>query len=355
MKVGIITFHRVLNYGAVLQTYALQQTLLKLGMECKIIDYRKDEFEKEYRNLKFDSLSLREIYHTLKCWMVRKKNVAFLNFIEKNLNLTEPCYNRQDLEKATKDLDILLTGSDQVFNYYTTYNDENYYLSFGSNKKKYSYAASFGFNQFNPKYDEQVRNWLNGYEQISVRENEAKQYLEKLLNRHVYLHCDPSFLLSKDEWKCFVRNSKRKKYVLVYSVGRSKALIDTAEQIAKKHRLEVLYIKYTYEKCGTARVITDASPEDFINLIYNAEYVVTNLFHGLAFSMILEKNFYLCIQDNVCTNSRLFFLLEQYNLLNRIVDESKGIIDKDIDYSEIRKRIEMERGQAKDYLKNMGI
>lgn len=349
MKLGIITFHRVLNYGAVLQTYALQQTLIRLGYECVVIDYRKEEFEREYRNLEFDSIRPKEIYHTIKCWMVRKKNKAFLNFIENQMYLTLPCVTSVDLEKATKDLDLVITGSDQVFNYKTTQMDNNYYLSF-SKCKKASYAASFGFNDFDCKYDEWVKNNLNDFDNISVRETEAKIYLEKLLNRDIHINCDPSFLLEKKDWEKLKKINVRRKYVLVYSVNRNEFLLKVAEKIARDKGIEILYIKYSYEFCGNTRVITDASPTDFITLISDADYVVTNLFHGVAFSMILEKNFYVCMQEGVNTNSRLNYLLEHYELNNRIVSSIRKINYEEIEYKNILEKIKNERISAINYL-----
>ena len=354
MKIGIITFHRVLNYGAVLQTYALQRCIKKLGYECVVIDYHKLEFEEEYRNLKIKKLGLRDIYHTLKCWMVKKKDKAFLDFIAQNLQLSVACVTERELKLAVEDCDILLTGSDQVFNYITTHDDWHYYLDFVDGKKKCSYAASFGFTDFLDDYDNIVKEKLNDYEMISVREIEAQQYLSKLLNRDIYLHCDPSFLLTKDEWKIFEKQKLKKDYILVYSVAKSKALINCAEKLAKENGLDIIYIKYTYEHCGKAKVLTDVSPEDFISLISQARYVVTNLFHGVAFSMILEKDFYVCIQENVKTNSRLTYLLNRYGLKNRIVNSLTDLDYTSIDYTNIRNEIQIERRKAEKYLAKLG-
>lgn len=354
MKIGIITFHRVLNYGAVLQTYALQRALEKIGYECVVVDYRKDEFEQEYRNLKFTSFSPKDIYHTLKCWMVRKKDMAFLDFISRNLNLTVACVTDEELKAATDDCDIILTGSDQVFNYITTDNDGHYYLDFVEGKKKCSYAASFGFNDFSKDHDLKVKEWLQDFDAISVREIEGKEYLTKLLHCDISLHCDPSFLLTKDEWMCLKGRKPDREYVLVYSVGKSKELIRCAEEVAKQNGLDIIYIKYTYEYCGKAKVLTDVSPEDFISIVYQARYVVTNLFHGVAFSMILEKDFYVCLQEKVKTNSRLMHLLSKYGLNGRIVTATDHLDEKTIDYEPIREAIQIERKVAEKYLIGLG-
>lgn len=354
MKIGVITFHRVLNYGAVLQTYALQKCLQKLGYECVVLDYRKPEFENEYRNLKFNRISPRAIYHTLKCWMVRKKDKAFLEFIKDNIQVSEPCNTIEDLAHVADKCDFVITGSDQVFNYITTHNDGHYFLDFiEESKKKYSYAASFGITDISNEAGNRLKSWLKDFQSISVREIEAKEYLEDLLGRPIELHVDPSFLLEMKEWMKFNQGVSGRNYVLVYSVARSQELIDGAEKLAQKYGLEVRYIKYTYEKCGSAKVITDASPTEFINLIMNAQFVVTNLFHGVAFSMILQKNFYIYLQKNVKTNSRLMYLLNRYDLSDRIV-YNDYLPERAIDYASITAKIEEDRNAAIEYLKGIG-
>ena len=281
-RIGIFTYHSADNLGAVLQAFALQKTIEK---ECsalaEIVDYRCDAIEgtkKTERPGSFgETLKLlpKRIYYLV-------KNRGFERF-RKNIRISKEIYTKSNIAEANEKYDMLVFGSDQVWNPECSDRDFTYFGDFAF-IKKVSYAASIG--EYNFKIEEQgyIRELLDSFDSISVRENSAKNKLLVLGIKDALVHPDPVVLLKKDEWsEIMSKRLCRRKYVLVYMIQEDLRVVKAAEEYARKHGLKIINNKRSPE------FIFHNSPSEFLSWINYAECVFTNSFHGTILSVIFKK------------------------------------------------------------------
>lgn len=359
MKVGIITFHRALNYGALLQAFALRYSLTKLGVDAQVLDYRNSVIEEMYY---YPSLQQRTTFRDkVKCLIQGKSELKrrfkFDVYRKNYLNLSEKIETCSDLEKVSVIYDRFITGSDQVWNYGAHNFDENYFLGFVKDKrKKYSYAASFGVSCLTTNYLEKYRDLLSGFAMCSVREQQGIALLEQMGIERKRVDIDPSMLLSKEEWQSQfgISITKKQKYIFAYYFELTDTLREYIERLAKKTKCKVLYIGNPLKKPFNCRctALKTADPIEFVNAIANAEYVVTNSFHGTAFSIIFNKNFYVeLLKTDSKVNSRIENVLQTFSLQSRLIDSLNKT--NEIDWEKINcKMIEL-RKKSFDYLKEI--
>lgn len=344
MRVGIITFSKAINYGAVLQTFALQRNIEKLGVSCEIINYENTLRAKNPNattTLKSLIIELSQV----------PKKIGFKQFWKK-MKFTEK-YDHNTIVKANLLFDCFICGSDQVFNYKLIKDDYNYMLAFVTDPaKKNSYAASFGLKSIDSEHVQKYKKLLSDFRHLSVRETQGSSIVKELLDRECDVVLDPVFLLSPDEWNMLVPNKIcTKKYILVYQFSRSDKLSGMVELLAKNNNLEVVVINASFHKnFGKAEYLYGVSPQEFIGLIRNAEFVVTNSFHGVAFSIIFQKQFLVSVADGLKdVASRIESLLNVFGIYNRLTD---GIVfdTNPIDYSAVQKTMLIERERSLQYL-----
>lgn len=355
-RVGILTFHRAINYGALLQAYALQETLKKMGCEPNIIDYRSKVIESRHHEARLsDCHSLQDlarfIFYAKHHNRIHKK---FRDFLVTNLNLSEVCVNRGDLQEISLEYDKLICGSDQVWNYRITDFDKNYFLDFMKDTlKKNSYAASFGISTIPPEHAQEYKTLLKDFNHISVREIQGKKIIKDLINREAELALDPTLLLTKQDWESIATDYKKKKeYILLYTFGNSPTIKTFIEELSRQTGCAIVYISYslvkrvnaTYEKC--------VGPAEFLGLFKNARYVVTNSFHGTCFSLNFNKDFFLeMLPESQRVNSRLENILDLFDLRSRqIINGENDNVHKTIDYGEVNKKMLVERQRSLDFL-----
>lgn len=359
MKIGIITYHRAKNLGAMLQSYALQKTLEKYKGKCEIIDYRNEKMEESYKVKKIrECKSLKE---KIKNILFMKKNKAFeevrKEFNEKVQTISTKKYNKNNIKEANNDYDLFVTGSDQVWNVKLNYDDENYFLNFAEdNNKKNSYAASFGTNKINEEQKEKICNQLKTFNKISVREEEGKNVVRELTGRNSELVLDPTLLLNKYEWENMINNERieKEKYIFVYVIAYTPTLLEFARKLGKERKCKVICFHTSYQKYRGMKNLTKVSPQDFLNYIKNAEAVVTSSFHGMCFSINLQKEFYYELDENkVNNNSRLKTLATTLNLEDRRIINGKCINNR-INYSEVTKKLEAERKKSIQFIEELG-
>ncbi len=340
-KIGIITFHRAVNYGAVLQTYALQTTISKAGESCEIIDYRNDFLEELHnpKNINKYRSILHYIYAVLKNRVKKDNRKNFELFRTKYLKTSTIIYNKNNIVDSNSQYNIFLTGSDQVWNRNCSNFDDTYFLDFvNAENLKCSYAASIGVNIETDEDRLAYKKLLDNYKLIFVREKQAKLEL-KSLGIEAEVTLDPTLLLDKNEWlKLAHKPTKFKitnKYLLVYVIVETSSIFNLAKEIAEKHGLEVVYInEMLFNKPGITN-LSYITPNEWLWLFANAEYIVTNSFHGTAFSVNFEKQFVvepLPVKTNV--NSRIYDFLDLIKLSDRIVGNQNysngAIINYDI-------------------------
>lgn len=361
MKVGIITFHDALNYGAILQGYALQEALVNLGADANIINYRNEYSVKEYasfdiKRIKSPKLLIKEV---LRYPVRKKKHKNVQGFSDNFYRLSEKeCFNNEDLKSLNNQYDSFITGSDQVWNYDMRGFDKAYFLDFvEDSKKKNSYAASFGVSEIPEDLKSTYEKLLSDFNHVSIREKQGQVLYKELVDKESSLNVDPSLLLNREQWLKIAKYPKiNKKYILVYALINTPTLFKFISNLAKDTGCEVVFIgSYLKTKYSGAKYINAPSPDEFVGLFANAEYVVTNSFHGIAFSINMNRNFFAELQPPPAKrNSRLENLLDLVGLRDRLIKDGKHKnIKLEIDYSIVNEKLNEERSKSIKYLKEI--
>lgn len=354
-KIAILTFSRVNNYGAMLQAYALKTVLKDIGAEAEMINYKAPYLEAIFNPNPFVN---RGCGNFIKKLLFLPKNVYirqfFSSFMDKYLD-GKLTYSRAELANLEKNYDCFITGSDQVFNMNLTGGDETFFLDFvKDNDKKYSYAASFGKNEITSEEETLTAPFLKLFKEISVRESTAVPLAERLSSKKVRRDIDPTLLLSAKEWlKIASIPDTKGDYILLYLLNRNAKIIEFAKNLARAKGLKM--IMFTTSPFPRKAVATAAStPQEWLGYFLKAKYVVTNSFHGLAFSINFNKDFFLDLlppPSNV--NSRLENLLELTGLKGRLIDNIGDNYNAEISWGEVNSVMEKERERSKTYLKEI--
>lgn len=353
MRVLIITLHNILNnYGSVLQGFALCKFLNDKGYDAQVIDYCP-----KYKTNKL-SVARNLLVKFIFLPYYIKRTRKFQNFIVNNNTLTQKQYKSYNqLQKAPPKADIYIAGSDQIWNsIFPCGKDPAYFLEFVKSGYKISYAASFGRDNIPVKELLMIKEKIKDFKRVSVREESGKNQLKKVGVKNVQHVADPVFLLSKKDYLKLINTKKGKistkyqKYVLVYAVERNDLLSSVVSGIATNLRLKIISIGGFSKKCNSDKFDRTAGPEDFINLINNASFVVTSSFHCVAFSLIFKKNFAVVLPSK--NPARLENIIATVGLEDRVIKRSSLInnILAPIDYSEPSKKLETYIQQSKSYL-----
>ena len=348
MKVLIITLHAMHNPGSVFQAYALEQYLIKLGHETKIIDYRPDYFYTEGSRLK---LIIKKILYGSK---YKSRDKKFKNFISEYLVLTKLYSTYKQLQLANLESDIFIVGSDQLWN--TDYQcgfDPAFYLDFVSSGKRISFSTSIGKTNLDEKTTNLYKEKLSKFDELSVRERTSSLQLGKVLSRDVKWVCDPVFLLSAEDYRKFVyENPCKNPYVMVYMSPKSETL-DKLVQYYKEKGYKIILVGGFSKRCSCDIHIKDAGPQDFLTYIYYADVVVSTSFHATAFCHIFHKDFVTIVPES--NGERILSLLQETGLLGKGIEKSHvdfDIIGKNIEWEYVDDRISDYVMRSQKYLSN---
>lgn len=358
-KIGILTFHRVSNYGAVLQAYALETVLKKLGADCEIIDYQNSVLTEQYNPYSRTYLNPRHPKRFLKNLImlphVNQRNYWFKAFRDAHLVISKNRYDENHLP-ASNVYSKIIVGSDQVWNLSCNGNDTHYFLDFIDKNKccGYSYAASMSTVSFSNEVRELYRKQLSHFSRISVREYSAEKFLKESLGVEACTSLDPTLLLDRNEWDKLCNNpsDNQKDYVLVFLMRHSNQILERALNYARMKKLKVVYINLyePFARLGYESIFS-MSPQNWLGYIRSAKYVITNSFHATVFSILFEKNFTTYLLDDEGKNERLIQLTNITGLNNRLKKMNESVIENDVNYSEVQDRLQVERKKSLDYLK----
>jgi len=305
-RIGILTFLHNGNYGSCLQAYALQRVLRTMGNDCEHIDYQPDLQEK-IRNMIRCGNSLRLLVDGKRKRKVRteqsgiqKKYKLIQTFYEQHMNLSPVCRNHEALIQIEKRYDILMCGSDQIWN--PVWMNPSYFLDFAPpDKPRIAYAASLGISVVPGRRKQNlIRHKLSLFDAVSVREEEGARILVSMTGLRPSVVPDPVCLLTGKEWEEVAAPMQMsRKSMVCYFIGENPAYWDQAEAIGREKGLEPLVIPVTadaYEQ-GRFALLDGAGPEEFLGAILNAEEICTDSFHGLAFGTIMGKKVHLIRRD----------------------------------------------------------
>ena len=348
MKIKTITCHDVYNLGASLQAYALQHYLEGRGHDVQIIDYKPDYQNRHYKlwivaNPVFDKPIIKQLYLLAKLpgrlWALRRKKV-FDAFTAKYLKLTKRYNSYEELKAGAPQADCYIAGSDQIWNpLFFSSRDAAFYMDFGLPEvKRISYAASFATPTVAPEFREFMSNKLKGIDAVSIREKTSLPLLAELGRKDGVAVCDPVFLLSKDEWNDTLSLGKSRfnvteKYLLVYLTDKGPQIERIAQEIRQRTGWKIYSVGGIKAQCAD-KSFTNAGPLDFVQLIRDAQFVISNSFHATAFSLIMGTKF--CVVNRAdAINERMKSILEDYGLSHRLVSEYNDALLEDLNLNEL--------------------
>lgn len=364
MKILLVTIHNAVNYGAVLQTFAMKKILENYG-EVEVLNYDNKHISIDFQLIRV-KLSIHGFLGLMKdiFRIIPRKKVLtkFNDFLNKNFKLTE-LVDKNTINKIKK-FDIYVAGSDQIWNPKCVSEnstlDSIYFLSFApANSNKTSYASSFGSYIFNTSEEENIKDLLKDFHTISVREIGSKNYLENILNREISHVLDPTLLLNKEQWiNSFGLKEKKEKekYILIYSVPKTKLIEKVAKYIKEKLNLKIIAIDQGLTTVATVdKQIRDAGPIEYLDLFLNAEFIITDSFHGTCFSLNFNKNF-ISVAPGIHSN-RIESLLTLVGLKSQLVTNENDLhnISNNLFYDKINMKIDKIRENSINYLDNMII
>lgn len=364
-KTGIITVHRNTNYGANLQAYASCQFLNQNGIPACIVDYLPPEQDWEnhffslYRQILKNepNKSPKRMLKLCASLMLSAPQKAarlrkFCRFRKKYMHLSSKCDTLDEI--AALGLDTLVCGSDQIWNAAITRGlNPAYFGDVRGIKNRVSYAASMGGYTFTEEEKLRAEAMLRRLCACSVREEDTKTYVQGLGREDVQVVCDPVFLLDKSDY-CRLAGKRRirEKYLLVYSIIDDGEMVEKAKEYALQHGCRLVEICAGKNRRATHTQLADLGPEEFLNTFCYADAIFTNSFHGTAFSIIFEKQFY--IFNNKHGGSRLTNLLEKAGIPQRRIypETSIGDLTEQIDYVSVGRNLQPHIAFSREFLQN---
>lgn len=360
-KVGILTFSYSSNPGSVLQAYALQKVLSdELMCDTHIINYHKEEAGKPRfgKNVFCGPLRNWTPKNIVK-WTARiieypSRMRPYKKFFKQYYNgyPTKRCL-REELGELEPIYDKFIVGSDQVWNFNSGNVDETFLLDFvKDDSKKISYAASFGNSEIPADKCNVVKELLSKFKCISVRESSGVDLVQNLTHRNATLVLDPSLLLEKEEYIKMSKQPKQKNYVLLYLREECKEFETIAREFAESKGLAFVKI-LKHRKCLKNGIPGGAiSPHEWLGYMSNSSYVFTNSFHGICFSVIFERQFFVDLlrANRSETNPRMQSVLALLDLESRLLTSSPDEIE-DISYGLVNLKRSKMREESLNYLR----
>ena len=382
-KTAIVSCYFQHNYGSMLQAYATQMALDKLGIENETIDITG--FRNEIKKAKiwyFFKASLTSDILLSKLGMVKNifikkfsssqyaksahlRSRKFDSFYRQYFRLSERCASKAELrEKCKKEYEAVLVGSDQLWlpgniaaDYYT--------LNFVPEKvNTVAYATSFGQSSLPKDIQRKAAAFLKNIRHIGVREEAGQQLIEQLTGRKVPVVCDPTLLFTGDEWLQIQQEEPiiKEKYILCYFLGNNPPHREFAKRLKAATGCKIVALVHLDEFVKSDEMYADITPydidpADFLNLIRNAQYICTDSFHCTVFSILYEKSFFVfrryMRKTRSSTNNRLDTLLKMTGVGERILQGNEDVqecLDKCIDYEVVQQNLDKKRAESYQYL-----
>lgn len=351
-NIGILTFQDADNYGAMLQCYALQKVINERYCTAEVINYKCYYLNHPYgfKSLKHKGLPryiLGNVNAIVRCF--RHNN--FEKF-RKILPLTKPI-TRKNIKKATQKYDAVVVGSDCVWNDDITDFDKVYLLDFiNDSKKKLSYAASFGSETISSYNLDQYKKLLSSFKELNVREKSGMKIINNLIHKEANVVLDPTLLLDRNDWDKIAKSQNIKgKYIFVYQLSTSKYLLSIVNILKKKTGLPAIFIPFPIGGFVKSKSLINKGPADLIGLIRDAEYVVTDSFHGTVFSIIYGKKFYSCANELATRLINILTLLDSKDHLFMVGDKFRDVNNSF--YSHSMDLLNEQKENSLNILKNM--
>lgn len=378
-KIGIICNYYVRNFGSVLQSYALYKYLINNYDNVRVIKYipvndlrnnikiKIHVATRVFANKKTVLKKLKSIFDKksqMDFQKIRyKRGLGFDNFIKKYITNFDEYRNITELQKHITEYSDIILGSDQLWGLSDMITDYHTLSFVPDTVKKSAYGTSFGVSSL-PKYFKNIAKvFLPRFDYLSARETTGANIIKEITNQSVTEVVDPVLLLNKSDWNEIAGNEKKvqDKYIFSFFLGNNKEHRKTAEKLKHQTGYKIVSIQQLDEYVSGDEkyadyVFNDASPSDFLNLIKNAEFVITDSFHATVFSIIFEKQFCTLYRyaenDKVSKNTRIDSLLNKLALSDRCLHDNNILymLDKKIDYEEVSVLKNKLVKQSKEYI-----
>jgi hypothetical protein len=366
MKVGLITFHASHNLGSLAQTYALQFVLkVKLNHDADIIDFssaqQKNMYSlfpkiKSWKNIVKNLITL--VFYPV----LRKRYDDFQKFIDDEFVKTSKSFDSfEQLKELKGEFDVLICGSDQIWNIKCTDFDDAYFLGFDTETKKVAYAVSLGGQNITNSPDVQkYQRYLEDFDYISVRERNGQGWISQLTDKSVEIVADPTLLVEREKWDSLVKEPDiQGDYIFFYGVPFNPETYDAVVKIGKQLSMPIIMLDarsyiYKFNFLRGIKLYKGSSPGDYFGLIKNAKLVVTTSFHGTIFSTIFRKNFWtITFKETNKDDDRVGTLLDQLGMNDRFIfleDIDKYDLTSDVDYTNYERNLEPLKRKSFEFL-----
>lgn len=365
MKIGIITFHNSYNCGSMLESYAMQIAVHKLGCEAEIVNF-SSEGQKELYATRFKNDSIKNIIKNILTLpaisKIERNNQKYEEFKKRNFSLTKEYLNGYEISE--NGYEAVIAGSDQIWNITIKDYDDAYFLPWVKEAKKIAYAPSFGAKKISEYTDSEEKycNYLKGFDCLSIRENNGQKWIKEMTGIDVPVLLDPTLLLEAKDYDKIEDNSlqEKNKYIFFYSPSFDREICKFVKKIADKYNLKVVTWStksYYFKLIKSFGFVLPKyeSPAVYLNLIKNAELVLTTSYHGTIFSTLYRKKFITIKNGEMYGNDdRVITLLKQLNMEKRLIpyefDDNFNYLGE-VDYTDYEKNIDSLKKKSMDYLR----
>ena len=373
-KIGLVSVHNP-NYGSMLQTYALHTYLKSIGVDNEIILYtKKNDWRQFVRlfNIPLVIMKGRVVYRDIYCKLFHKeiykqlhlRTFKFNEFKEKYFVFSRNHVGWKDLLTTNRDYDTFIIGSDQVWNPINIGTNFFNLLFTDDRKFRISYASSFGVSAIPSSQTKKTKQYLNRIQCLSTREKAGVDIIKELTGRNAELVCDPTLLIDKEYWEKLKGEQRfiKEKYIFCYFLGNNPSQREFANKFKKQIGYKLVALQHLDElilsDIGFADIKPfDVGPAEFVNLVANAEYVLTDSFHGTIFSILFKKQFFTFSRfestTKESTNSRIVSLLDLVNASHRYIKATADVeecLRSGIDLEVAHSNIMLLRGKSRDFL-----
>lgn len=357
-RIGTVSYNiycNFTNYGSALQTWALHQAIKKLGYIPVLVDYCPDILKDKdplnpYKNMWDQNDEVMRMVE-LSFPTIRENYNKFDRFYHGRFTRTKDKYTRRNFSRIVGEgLDGFVCGSDTIFCPDEFGFDDGYYAHFPEMRNRaVAYAASFGDPEFTDSTFQILNERIRNFKALGIRENLMIEYLMKHTNVPVERVVDPTLLLQPEDYSGLTTplDKREKGYLLLYSRRHNDKMDAFAEKIAKQNGWKIVEISLWAVNAEQGHIMRyDAGVEEFLDLVKNAEYVVTNSYHGAIFSIQFRRPFMAFSREQCNNKFKDLFRILDIDRLMVTGDESFS----DIDYNAIHKTLEMERRKSMDFL-----
>ena len=360
MKTGLVTFYHIHHYGALLQAYATEHAVERLGSQCEIVDYYVNQNNALFRKPTGVGSAAADVHTALHYAPLKTRYERFEAFSKRYLNISGHRFESfQELRSAELPYDLLLSGSDQIWNpkiFPDGHFDPVFFGAF-SGRRKIAYAPSFGIPHVPEEMEAELRGYLAKFSHVSVREKQGQNIVEEVTGKTVPVVLDPTLLLNRAEWGEIANPPAGEQgYILCYCISKPGALSTYIHRLAEETGLPVVQLCGIRQKVHPkAKCVLDAGPAEFLGLFQNASYVCTNSFHGTVFSVQFQKPFFTAVAPTELAapeHSRTFSLLNRLGLTERIIGkgDTAGLRDA-LDWQSVEEKLDAARQSSLDYLR----